>query len=115
MVSDRVTGAGELKLRLNRYDVDVIRVGLTAEAVEVNETVRHVTLILNKLESTGNGCWCAVAKPFACHGLVTVFSHDGGASHSISAMLCTKNKDIYNKQGFLKVTTLQGWVFTIIM
>jgi hypothetical protein len=51
MGPDGVAGAGELEVRLDGHQVDVVRVGLTSEAVEVDQRVRRVTLILNKLQT----------------------------------------------------------------
>ena len=37
--ANRISGAGELQLRLNGHEMNVVRVGLASEAVEVDERV----------------------------------------------------------------------------
>ena len=52
--ANRISGAGELQLRLNGHEMNVVRVGLASEAVEVDERVWGVAFILDKFEPAWN-------------------------------------------------------------
>ena len=86
MSSNCIASAREFQVRLNRNNVNMVRVGLTSEALQINECVRHATLILNELKSAVNWSRSAVAEPLPGDGLVTVSPQDGRACHPVAAM-----------------------------